>query len=155
MTIELLEFRLDFHRYALRIGDVVEIVRAAAITRLPEAPAIVEGLIDLRGHLVPVLDLRARFGLPSRALDPTEHFIIARAGERTVAIRADEAKDVTRVNRADIDSLARAVPHGRHVAGVVKTDQGLVFIHDLAGFLTQAEAEHLDAILDRQEPARR
>ena len=155
VTTELLEFRLDSNRYALRVGDVVEIVRAAAITRLPDAPAIVEGVIDLRGQLVPVLNLRARFGHPPRALDPSEHFIVASAGERTVAIRAEEAKSVARVDEGDINSLSHAVPHGRHVAGVVQTEEGLVLIHDLAGFLTQAESESVAAALHREESARR
>lgn len=153
VTTALLEFAVDSQRYALPVGDVVEIVQAVAVTRLPVAPSIIEGIIDFRGRVVPVLDLRARFGLPPRQLDPSEHFIVARAGERVVAVRADEVADVSHVRLENVEPIADSVPHARHVAGVVKTATGVVLISDLTGFLSQAEQEALDSALEQVETA--
>lgn len=154
MNTDLLEFAVEAQRYAIPVRDVVEIVRAVAVTPLPAAPAIVEGVIDLRGQVVPVLDMRARFGLPPRPVDPSQHFIVARAGERLVVIRVDEAAKVSRVNLDDVEPIARVAPGTRHVAGVMKTADGMVLIHELAAFLTQAENEGLTEALQGEEGAR-
>lgn len=154
MNTDLLEFAVEAQRYAIPVRDVVEIVRAVAVTPLPAAPAIVEGVIDLRGQVVPVLDMRARFGLPPRPVDPSQHFIVARAGERLVVIRVDEAAKVSRVNLDDVEPIARVAPGTRHVAGVMKTADGMVLIHELAAFLTQAENEVLTETVQGEEGAR-
>ncbi|HEU0052651.1 MAG TPA: chemotaxis protein CheW, partial [Longimicrobium sp.] len=100
--MEILVFEVEGERYALDTGTVREVVRAVAVSRLPGAPPIVLGVIDVRGILVPVLDLRARFGLPPRAVDPAEHFVIAEAGERAVALRVDRTVGIAEVDDASV-----------------------------------------------------
>src|SRR5881296_2430916 len=77
---EVLVFEVGGQKYALPTADVRELVRAVAITPLPAAPAVIEGVVDVRGRVLPVLDVRARFRLPPKALDPSDHFIVASAG---------------------------------------------------------------------------
>lgn len=145
---EILVFELAGERYGLFLGAVHEIVRAVAITRLPGAPKIVEGAVDVRGRVIPVLDLRARFGLPAADLSPDEHMILARAGGRMVAIRVDRATRLERVDAEQVEEPARITQPLRHIAGVATLTDGLTLIHDLETFLTQAEAEALDEALD-------
>ena len=147
MGTDLLQFSIESQQYAISVGDVVEIVCAVAITRLPAAPSIVEGVVDVRGRIVPVLDMRARFRLPAREVDPSEHFILADAGSRRVAMRVDRAVGVAHVEDADIERLTTTVPGARHVAGVAKLPDGVVLIHDVAGFLSHSESETLDHAL--------
>ncbi|HLS32575.1 MAG TPA: chemotaxis protein CheW, partial [Brevibacterium sp.] len=116
------------------------------------APGIVEGAIDVRGRVVPVLDLRARFGLSAAELSPDEHMILARAGGRLVAIRADRATRVEWVDGERVEEPARITQRLRHFAGVAALPDGLILIHDLETFLSQAEAEALDEALAREEP---
>lgn len=87
--IGLLAFELSGQRYGLPLAAVLEVVRAVAITPLPGVPPVVEGAINVRGRVVPVLDLRARFGLPPHPLDPDQHLVLARTGRRLVAVRTD------------------------------------------------------------------
>src|SRR5882672_6593162 len=77
---EILLFEIGGERYGLPSVDVRELVRAVTIVPLPRAPAIVEGLINLRGRIVPVLDVRSRFRVPAKPLEPSDHFIIASVG---------------------------------------------------------------------------
>lgn len=149
---EILVFELAGERYGLFLGAVHEVVRAVAITRLPGAPEIVEGAIDVRGRIVPVLDLRARFGLPAAELSPDEHMILARAGGRLVAIRTDRATRLEWVDGGQVEDPERITHRLRHIAGVASLTDGLVLIHDLETFLTQAEAEALDEALALEEP---
>lgn len=147
VPVSLLTFTLGEHRYALLAEHVREVVRAASIARLPKAPSIVEGVINVRGMLVPVLDVRQRFGLPARPLDPSQHFIVARAGGRTVALRVDRAHDLVSVEANVVEAAEPVVPGAEHVAGIARLAEGLLVIHDLEGFLALDEAARLEAAL--------
>lgn len=142
------------HRYALLLDDVVEVQRMVALAALPGAPAVVEGVVDLRGRIVPVLDIRTRFGLPEREATPDDQLVVARAGVRTVAIRVDATLGVRHVAATDIETGATDVPGVRHVAGVTRDEGGIVLIHDLATFLSWDEGQQLDdAMHDEQDLA--
>jgi purine-binding chemotaxis protein CheW len=140
---EILVFTLGAARYALWSTDVRELIRAVAIVPLPRAPRIVEGVINLRGQIVPVLDLRARLGLVPKPLEPTDHFIVVSAGERLVAVRADRALSLVTVGTGSLDEL-QAAPF---LAGAARLPDGLVLIHDLRTFLAAGETTELDGAL--------
>jgi purine-binding chemotaxis protein CheW len=152
--LHLLVFVLDGRRVALLASGVEGLIPAVAIARLPKAPDIVEGVINVRGTLVPVLDLRRRFGFAAAPLALDQHFILARAGPRLVALRVDRALDLTNVPRTAVADAARVVPGVEHVAGIAKLDDGLLVIHDLERFLSVEEARRLDAAMTDPEPTR-
>jgi purine-binding chemotaxis protein CheW len=143
--VQLLTFDLSGRRFALPASAVREVTRAVAITALPKAPPIVEGVINVRGTVVPMLDIRQRFGLPPASVAPEQHLLIAQAGGRVVALRVDRAVDLVSVDEAAIESAARVVPGVEYVAGIAKLPDGLIVIHDLERFLSLEEAGQLDA----------
>jgi purine-binding chemotaxis protein CheW len=151
--MDLVVFEIDGRRYALPAADVREVVRAVTVSPLPGAPPIVEGLINVRGVLVPVLDLRARFRLPAKHPSHTDHLLLASAGTRLVAIRADRALDLVHVDPADVENPTAIVPDAHRVRGVAKLADGLVLIHDLRTFLKDTEAVALDDALAAAAPA--
>jgi purine-binding chemotaxis protein CheW len=144
---EILLFELGGRHYGLPAGDVQELVRAVALTPLPKAPAVIEGLINLRGRIVPVLDVRARFRHPPSSVKPSDHLIIARAGDRLVALRVDRALDLVRLEEGDMDEARGVVPGVEYVTWVVRRPGNLVLIHDLRTFLSRAEEASLDEAL--------
>ena len=150
-TREVLVFEVGGQKYGLPTADVRELVRAVAITPLPNAPAVIEGVVNVRGRVLPVLDVRARFRLPAKSLDPSDHFIVASAGPRGVILRVDRATHLALVDEASIQPPQTLGPNADYVAGVAKLEDGLVLIHDLATFLSAAEAASLDEALS--EPA--
>ena len=143
----LLRARLGGTTLGLPASSVREIVRAVAITPLPGAPPIIEGVIDLRGVLVPVMDARARLQLPARPLDPEEFMIVLEAGERLVALRVDEVEELLDIVADDVRLPAELSPTLRHLAGVVAGPDGIVMVCDVAAFVSQAERDALDAAL--------
>lgn len=149
-TLEIVLFEVGGQRYALPSMDVKEIVRAVAISRLPRAPEIIEGVFSLRGQVVPVLDIRSRFGLAPKPLHPSDRFIIAAAGRRTVALRVDEAIGLRSLDPALIARPETVSSRLEQVAGVASTPEGLLLIHDLRTFLSHAEKADLDQALKRQ-----
>jgi len=146
--MDILLFTLDGHRYGLSTIDVQEVVRAVAIAPLPKAPPIVEGVIDARGRLVPVLDIRSRFRLLSKALSPSDFFVLARRGDRLVALRVEPGLALAQIAEIDTDSLEPIVSGTDYVAGVARHPDGLVLIHDLQTFLDAAEAAQLAEALE-------
>jgi purine-binding chemotaxis protein CheW len=138
---------VEGQRYALPLEDVRELVRAARLTPLPRAPAVVEGLLNLRGELLPVLDLRRRFRLPPRPLSSSDHLVIAQAGARRVALRVDRAEGLLPVEPRLLDTSPAELPGVGYVAGALKLPDGLVLLHDLRTFLSEAEALALEEAL--------
>ena len=144
---EVLVFEVGSQRYALPTADVCELVRAVAITPVPGAPGVIEGVVDVRGRVLPVLDVRARFRLPAKALDPSDHFIVASAGPRGVILRVDRATHLALLDEASVQPPQTLGPGAAYVAGVARLEDGLVLIHDLTTFLSSAEADSLDEAL--------
>lgn len=124
---------------------VREIVRAVAITPLPAGPPIMEGIVNLRGALVPVVDLRRRLGMEPRPLDADEFLVVLESAGRTLAIRVEEVDDLVAIPPGGARSAADLSPALRHLAGLGALADGTVVIHDPAAFVTQAEAEAIDA----------
>jgi purine-binding chemotaxis protein CheW len=141
-------FALDASRFAVRAPCVREVVRAAAISKLPGAPPVMEGVVNYRGRVVPVLDIRARFGLPHVALHPDQHFIVAETGPRFVALRVDRALELLEVPDDAVEAAAAAAPGARFTEGFVRLPDGLVVIHDLERFLSLDEGEEVDAAVE-------
>lgn len=145
---QLLVFEIAQRRFALTLLRVVEVHRAVTIVPLPSSMEAVEGLINVRGELIPVYDLRARFGFAPKTLCPEDYLIIAAVGGVQVALRADRVSDLITVDQDLIDE-GRTIPH---VEGVAKLEDGLAMIQDLASFLSLAERAELRAILGGEPP---
>lgn len=151
--MQLLCFSIDDHRYGITSDAVVEIVRAVAITPLPGSTSVIAGVIDVRGTIVPVFDLRARFGLPARELSPADCFILARTPSRVAALHVDLVQDLVDVDdrsaSADAEHVfTTQVPTAQHIVGAATLADGMVLIHDVAAFLSSTEAESLESALE-------
>lgn len=146
-TLHLLAFAVGPERFAVRAGLVHETVRAVTVSAVPDAPAVVEGAINYRGRVIPVVDVRRRIGLPTRPLSPAQHFIIVEAGPRSVALRVDRALELITVGADAIESSAQAVPGAHYTEGIARLPDGLLVLHDLERFLSLDEGRSVDAAL--------
>jgi purine-binding chemotaxis protein CheW len=155
MTVDplhIVAFEVGGQRFGLALSTIEKIERAVTIVPLPQAPAILEGAINVRGKVVAVLDIRQRFGLPAKAAEHTDHLVLAWAGPRHVALRVDRVVAIHTVSPDQVeptDGLTAAAPY---VAGVAKLADGLLLIHDLRAFLSQAEAQALDSAVGEAAP---
>lgn len=133
-----LVFLIDDQKFAFPSGEVVEVSPVVSITPLTLAHPMVEGVINYRGSVIPVLDLRAQFGLPVMAVRLHDHLIVAKSEGRLVAMRVDKALELTQVEEREIQPALGLVAGPPTLAGVARLSSGLVLIHDLAGLLSQA-----------------
>lgn len=123
-------FRLAEEWYGLDIGVVQEIIAWQPVTRVPRAPADVEGIINLRGHIIPVVDLRRRFGLEPAAPGREARIVVAELGERVVGLRVDGVSEVLRVPAGAIEppTTAMAGIDSDFIRGVAKTEDRLIIL---------------------------
>ncbi len=133
--------------YGVEISRIQEIIRMQPITRVPNGPAFIEGVTNLRGRVIPVLDLRKRFGLA--AGEPTRHsrIVVAELGAHTVGLVVDGVSEVLRIAADQVEppsSLITTV-ESAYLRGVAKLDDRLVLLLDLARILTGDEQADLAA----------
>ena len=145
--IQLVGFNLDDRSYALTLSAVERILRAVEITPLPKAPPIVLGIVNVGGRIIPVINLRQRFHLPDREIEPRDQFIIGQTGCRTVALVADEVSSVLERPERDVIAARDILPGLESVQGVVRLEDGMILIYDLTTFLSLEEEAALDEAL--------
>jgi purine-binding chemotaxis protein CheW len=150
--VRLVVFSLDGQRYALHLSAVEKVVRTVLVTPLPGAPLIVLGVINAHGQIIPVIDVRRRFGLSSRETTLSDSLILAHTPGRIVALGVDSMEGLLESSQRDIAPTAAILPNVPYLNGVVKLDDGLVLIHDLASFLSLDEEQVLDVALSMPPP---
>jgi purine-binding chemotaxis protein CheW len=147
---QLVVFRLDNQRFAMPLAAVERIVRAAEVTALPKAPAIVLGVVDVAGCVYAVLNARQRFGLPDKEIRPADQFLIVRTARRKVVLVIDEVEGMVERLPAEIVAPAMIMPGLEQIQGVIKLGDGLALIYDLERFLSLEETDALEAALTHE-----
>ncbi len=130
---QLLTFALGEESYGLEILSVREIKGLSPVTPIPGAPPHVRGVMNLRGAVIPVVDLRAKLGLAGGAYDRFTVIVVVSVGDRTVGLVVDSVSDVLAVAPADVETVPGVVSGDgtRAIAGVAKVGERLVTLLDL------------------------
>ncbi len=147
-SMQLVGFRLADEEYGIEITKVQEIVLLGEITRLPETPAYLKGLINLRNAVIPVVDLRLRFGLPEQPPTDDTRVIVVSVGGRTMGFIADGVTEVLRIARDQISPPPPSVAGlGReYLTGLVKRDKGLLILLDIEKVLSHDERQAVESL---------
>jgi purine-binding chemotaxis protein CheW len=136
----LVVFGLDGQRYALPLDAVQEIQQIVAFSDVPDASSSVVGLVNLRGEVVPAVDLRRVVGMPSRAYDLQTPMIIARTGQGLVAFVVDSVEDVVEVSVTDVQPPSSVYELADRLRGVCRLEDGIVFVFDVETLVPGARA---------------
>ncbi len=147
-TLQMIDFTVGGDEYAVEIQKVREVINFREITQLPKAPSFVKGIINLRGEVIPVIDLREKFGLSHEDYSPLTNVVIVEIGRKAVGVVVDNVRHVIRVSPSD---LAPSPPFigglsGRYVNGVAKLGERLIVVLDMDKILTVPEMIELDAL---------
>ena len=142
---QLVSFKIAGEEFGLDILKVQEIIRVLDVTRMPNAPEFIEGVINLRGRIVPVIDLRRRFDLPPKEKDGNTRIIVVELSGKTVGFLVDRVQEVIRVETAVTESPPDLVTNGqtRYITGVAKLEDRLLLLLDLDQVLRADEQEAL------------
>ena len=143
--IQLACFRLATEMYAIDIMRIKEIIRPQKLTSVPRAPVFVEGMINLRGAVLPVIDLRKRFGLPPLTVDRRSRIIICAIFDQFVGILVEEVTEVRRYGRHEVKPPPEFVKgrESEFFLAVCQRDDDLVLVIDLEKLFSSGEILHL------------
>jgi purine-binding chemotaxis protein CheW len=145
---QLVVFTLEKEEFACNIEDVREVLKMVRVTPLPRSLDFVEGVINLRGEVIPVIDLRKRFGLAEVERNDESRIIIVEVESRMVGLIVDSVSEVIRIQNSDIQDSPDQVA-GKHtelIVGVGKVSGRLLIILNLEQILTSEEQIAIDDI---------
>ncbi|GAB7027976.1 chemotaxis protein CheW [Geotalea toluenoxydans] len=141
-------FTLDDNIYAVDIMRIREIIKPQKLTSLPKAPPYVEGIINLRGSVIPVIDLRKRFDLPVREIDSAVRLLIVRVAKQLLGFVVDNVTEVITVPARDIKpppQIAGGIG-AQYLLGVCLFQEALIMLLNIDTIFTAREASELGLI---------
>lgn len=143
--VQLVTFYLADEEFGVNIHDLQEIIRMMSITRVPKAPPFVEGVINLRGQVIPIIDLRKRIGLPPREYDKATRIIVVQIEKKTVGFVVDAVGEVRRIPSRVVEPPPPMVAgiESDYISGVGKLGDVLLILLDLNRLLSEEEREQL------------
>jgi purine-binding chemotaxis protein CheW len=152
--VQLACFRIGTEMYALDIMRIKEIIRPQKLTPIPKAPRFVEGVINLRGVVIPVVDLRKRFDLPATVDRKTRVIICSLAG-KILGLVVDDVTEVRRCARQDIQPPPQFLKGkgADFFLGVCRREEDLVMLLDLDQILSSVEKIDLEGLETMQPKA--
>jgi purine-binding chemotaxis protein CheW len=148
--IQLVTFKIDNELYGIEILKIQEIVRLPDITRLPKAADFIRGVINLRGNIVPVIDLRVKFGLPQKRYTKMTRAIVVEIEQKRIALIVDEVSQVLRIDSSAIMATPALVSQvaKEFIESVAKFEDQLVIILKINKILTTSDIIELEKIGD-------
>lgn len=142
---QIVSFQLGDEEFGLDIMRVQEIILVGAITKMPQVPEYVRGMINLRGHVIPVVDLRTRFGQPQCEKTEEQRIIVVNIASKTIGIVVDAVNEVLRVKTDQIEPPPTGIGSDvqRFITGLLKIDQKLIILLDIEGLFSDEERSTL------------
>ena len=144
-------FRLADQMYAFRIEGIQEIVIPDLVTRMPQVPDYVEGVSNLRGTIIPIINLRRLFDLDEKPKDDETRTIVVNVGSRTIGCTVDAVTQVMKITPENIQSAPDIVKSdgAAYISGFARLESGLVILLDINELLDPAKLDHVRDVARR------
>ncbi|HAP36279.1 MAG TPA: chemotaxis protein CheW, partial [Bacteroidetes bacterium] len=146
--LQLVSFNIGEEEFGVDILKVQEINRMVDVTRVPNTPEYVDGVINLRGKVIPIIDLRRRFGMERKEKDKNTRIIVVELNSKVLGFVVDAVSEVLRINK----SLSEPPPpiiagiESDYITAIAKLENRLLILLDLERVLTTEEHAELEAI---------
>lgn len=139
--LQLVSFNIGEEEFGVDILQVQEIIRMLEVTRVPNAPEYIDGVINLRGKVIPIIDLRRRFGMPRKGHDKNTRIVVVELGGQVVGFVVDAVSEVLRIPRSVTEPPPSFVGGVReeYITAVGKLEDRLLILLDLEKILMEEE----------------
>lgn len=146
--LQLVSFMVGDELFAVDILRVHEINRMMALTKVPQSPPGVEGVINLRGRIIPVLDLRKQFGFDANEAGEQTRIIVIEVRENTIGFIVDSVREVMRINRNIVEPSPQmgTTIDSSYVAGVAKLDDQLLILLELENLMSNESLGRISGV---------
>jgi purine-binding chemotaxis protein CheW len=151
--LPLVVFHLGGEAYSLRLHEVREIIMVGNITPIPRAPTFIEGVLNLRGEVMPVIDLRERFGLPRQPVSSLSRIVITPIGGVSTGLVVDSVEEVKSVDERRLEPPPRVAAVGANafIEKVARVEQGVIFLLNVQCLLTEVEGQQLQVFQGKRK----
>ncbi|RJP75508.1 MAG: purine-binding chemotaxis protein CheW [Desulfobacteraceae bacterium] len=143
-------FRIGNEEYGIEIMYVIEVIGIQKITEVPDMPVFVKGVINLRGQVIPVMDVRVRFGMEEQAYNERTCIVVVTIKDSAIGLVVDMVSDVIDIPEKDVDpppKISRK-PGSRFIKGLGKIDNQVKILLDVQRLLYDEELEQVSSITD-------
>ncbi|GAB4141561.1 MAG: chemotaxis protein CheW [Ignavibacteriales bacterium] len=146
--LQLVSFKIGTEEFGVNILQVQEINRMLQITKVPNTPDFIEGVINLRGRVIPVIDLRVKFNMPKKEHDKQTRIIVVELEDKTVGFLVDEVNEVLRIPKSITEAPPELVSNvnSEYITAVGKLEDRLIILLDLEKALTLQERAELENV---------
>jgi len=143
---QFVEFSIEDELFGINIMNIQEINMVSEITKIPKAPYFVEGIINLRGKVIPVIDIRKRFNLPEKPYDKDTRILVTNLNEKVLSFIVDSVNEVNAITTDNIENPPAYLENvdTKFVTGIAKLEDRIVIILDLNEMFTEEELELLE-----------
>ncbi|MDA7978631.1 MAG: chemotaxis protein CheW [Pirellulales bacterium] len=147
-TMQLVSFQLAQEEYGIEITKVQEIILMGEITRVPQTPPYIKGLINLRSTVIPIFDLRLRFGLAEQPRTDETRIMVINVAGKTIGIIVDAVSEVLRISQEQIAPPPPTVAGlgEEFLVGLAKLENRLLILLDIDGILVEKELEEVEEL---------
>lgn len=152
---QLVVFSIGKEEFGVDIAQVREIVRLIAITPLPKSPAFIEGVVNLRGQVVAVIDLAKRLNIPCAEQGDATRIIVVEFEGLTTGMIVDSVSEVLRMSSENVEEIPSVIEtevQEHFISGVGKLKDRLLVLLDLKKILTSEEIRHVEKAVVNQKP---
>jgi purine-binding chemotaxis protein CheW len=140
--MQVIVFKLGNEKYGVEISQVREIIKPAQITKIPNSPDFIEGVINLRGQITTIINLRKRFGFEDKPIDNNTRIIVVEHNNAVIGMMVDSVSEVKYLSEKEVESLPSIVTSSHEssfLKGVGKLPDGLMILIDLNKVLKEGE----------------
>ena len=149
-VVQVVSFALGSEEYGVDISQVQEIIRMVEITHVPRAPHFMEGVINLRGQLIPIIDLRTRFGMQRINATKSTRIVVTEIGSKRVGIVVDSVSEVINIPIENVEDAPEMIAGvgTEYIQGVGKIDDRLIIMLDLTMVMSGEEKAQLETVAE-------
>jgi len=146
--IQVVSFHLGSEEYGVDISQVQEMIRMVDITHVPRAPHFMEGVINLRGQLIPIIDLRTRFGMPRNAHTKNTRIVVTEIAGKRVGIIVDSVSEVLNLPIENVEEAPEMIAGvgTEYISGVGKVNDRLIILLELQKVISTQEKQELETL---------
>jgi purine-binding chemotaxis protein CheW len=152
-VLQLVSFKIGNEEFGVDILQVQEINRLVEVTHVPNAPDFVEGVMNLRGRIVPVVNLRKRLGLEKRENDKDTRIVVVEIEGKTIGFIVDSVSEVLRVPKSVVEPPPELISgvDSEYIIGIAKLENRLLILLDLKKVLNVEERETLKEVFSHSD----
>lgn len=144
-------FTIAGKEYGVGIDQIKEVIRLKKIVAVPDSAAFVEGVINLRGKVVTVINLRLKLGLEKKPLDRTMRIIVTEIDHRTVGMIVDSVTEVCDINKESLTSPDEVLKDAKYLIGIAKMNNRIILLSDITRLLSGEDKAGIDNVYTRVE----